>query len=105
MMAWTIVAWVIDAALLLYAALVIQYRLEVLAYRGWNGIPSVIALAVVLLGSIIGSATLVWVSKSRRARIAALAVASGAPVAGALAVLGMLLAGFALMMIGGGKLD
>ncbi len=103
MMAWTIVAWIIDAGLLLYAALVIQYRLQILADRGWNGIPSVIVLAVFLFGSIIASATLVSVSGARWARITALVVAGGAPVAGALAVLGMLLAGFALTMIDGGK--
>jgi hypothetical protein len=103
MMAWTIVAWIIDAGLLLYAALVIQYRLQILEDRGWNGIPSVIALAVVLLGSIVASVALVWASGERWARITALVVASGAPVLGALAALGLLLAGFALMMIEGGK--
>jgi len=103
MMAWTIVAWIIDAGLLLYAVLVIRYRLQILEDRGWHGIPSVIALAVVLLASIVASATLVWVSGERWARITALVVAGGAPVAGALAVLGMLLAGFALTIIDGGK--
>jgi hypothetical protein len=103
MMAWTIVAWIIDAGLLLYAGLVIRYRLQILENRGWHGIPSVIALAVVLLASLIGSAMLVWLSGERWARIAALVVEGGAPVAGALAVVGMLVAGVALTIIDGGK--
>jgi len=103
MMAWTIMAWIVDAGLLFYAGWVINYRLQVLADRGWSGLPSVIALAVALLASLIGSATLLWVSNARWARIAALIVAGGAPVAGALAVLVMLLIGFALSMIDGGK--
>jgi len=103
MMAWTIVAWIIDAGLLFYAGWVINFRLQVLAERGWSGLPSVIALAVVLLGSLIGSATLLCVSNARWARIAALIVAGGAPATGALAALVMLLIGFALSMIEGGK--
>jgi len=103
MMAWTIVAWIIDVGLLLYAALVVRYRLQILDDRGWHGVPSVIVLAAVLLGSLIGSATLVSVSGERWARITALVVAGAAPLAGALAVIGMLLAGLALTMVEGGK--
>jgi len=104
MMAWTIVAWIIDAGLLLYATLVIRYRLQILDDRGWHSIPSVVAIAVVLLGSLIGSATLLSVTSERWARITALVVASGVPVVSAVAVVGMLLGGLALTIVDGGKL-
>src|SRR5262249_6240904 len=104
MMAWTIVAWIIDAGLLLYAGLVIRYMLQILDDPGWPALPSVLALDVVLPPSLIASATLVWVRRERWAWSTALGGVGGGPAGGALAVFGMLLAGVAFTIIDGGKL-
>ncbi|MBI3710104.1 MAG: hypothetical protein HY246_20855 [Proteobacteria bacterium] len=103
MIAWTAVAWVIDAGAMLCLLQVIQRHLQVFQNHDspWQGTMVMIVLMTVLAISIVGSAALILASEARWARITALLMAGAVPGAGVFVMSVMALGAIAAAVIGG----